>query len=227
MRNAVSTVTCPSCSGIKDLEMHGVYRKQCPVTHLKTTMTFNLIDSRPGQAARVLDGLKRINAYAASEQHGASLREIEAVHKAVVARAGFTDGKAPSCVLRCTCPSARADAVVLSLHSDDLISMLISDPDNKDLWETQLLGSQFAKDMLAVTGSLDENFNAVLEGFKAYMIVRDLAYDTAHNVPHLSCPDSPCPARLPILHQRDQGSERTPPQGNVCSRHQHKPRRNC
>ncbi|EPT02124.1 hypothetical protein FOMPIDRAFT_99461 [Fomitopsis schrenkii] len=112
-------------------------------------MTFNLIDSRPGQAARVLDGLKRINAYAASEQHGASLREIEAVHKAVVARAGFTDGKAPS---------------------DDLISMLISDPDNKDLWETQLLGSQFAKDMLAVTGSLDENFNAVLEGFKAYMI---------------------------------------------------------
>ena len=53
-------------------------------------MPHAFIEVKPGQATRLLDGLQRVNGYAASEQYGASLREITAVHKAAVARAELT-----------------------------------------------------------------------------------------------------------------------------------------
>lgn len=60
--------------------------------------------------------------------------------------------------------------VLLHSRRDDLVARLIADADNKDLWETKLLGNQFAKDMGA-TGPSDKDGPAVLAGFRAYMIV--------------------------------------------------------
>ena len=50
------------------------------------------------------------------------------------------------------------------------MARLIADTDNQDLWETKLLGNQFAKDM-AATGPSDKDGPAVLAGFRAYMVV--------------------------------------------------------
>ena len=60
--------------------------------------------------------------------------------------------------------------VLLYSHRDDLVARLIADTDNQDLWETKLLGNQFAKDM-AATGPSDKDGPAVLAGFRAYMVV--------------------------------------------------------
>ena len=60
--------------------------------------------------------------------------------------------------------------VSLCSRRDDLVARLIADADNKDLWETKLLGNQFAKDM-AATGPSDKDGPAVLAGFRAYMVV--------------------------------------------------------
>ena len=68
-------------------------------------MPHAFIETKPGQATRVLDGIERVNAYAASEQYGASLREIAAVHKAVVARAELT---AANGIAQCVCLCMRA-----------------------------------------------------------------------------------------------------------------------
>ena len=65
-------------------------------------MPHAFIEAKPGQAIRVLDGLQRVNEYAASEQYGASLREITAVHKAVVARAELTADGIAQYVCYCT-----------------------------------------------------------------------------------------------------------------------------
>lgn len=83
----------------------------------------------------------------------------------------------------CAADGTHAHAILLS-HSDDLITKLVNDPENKDLWETQLLGNQFAKDM-ATTGPYDKDCAAVLAGFRAYMIVSGLATELCER-------DSPC-----------------------------------
>ncbi|EPT02129.1 hypothetical protein FOMPIDRAFT_1059392 [Fomitopsis schrenkii] len=95
----------------------------------------------------------------ASEQLGASLGEITAVHKAVI---------------------SRAELATEGIPQDDLVARLISDADNKDLWEKQLLGNQFALNMTS-TGPNDKAGPAVLAGFKAYMI-QDYLYATTSGI---------------------------------------------
>lgn len=53
---------------------------------------------------------------------------------------------------------------------EDLVQRLIDDPENKDLWSAQLLGNQFCADM-GNTKKSSPNYNKVLKGFKAYMLV--------------------------------------------------------
>ena len=55
-----------------------------------------------------------------------------------------------------------ADVLLHSLR-DDLVARLMADADNKDLWKTELLGNQLAKDMGA-TGPSGKDGPAVLVG---------------------------------------------------------------